>query len=97
MRRQTIFHGQQAIEKEYAKFDFKRWQVSNYVTTVGRVIAVGNEVRSTGTWSYVFQNYGGPGNDSGHFSWVITREGDTWKIRRDIMSGTEANTFGVNH
>jgi uncharacterized protein (TIGR02246 family) len=92
------FHSRQAIEKAYAKYDFKRWQYSNYVTTVGRVIAVGNEVRSTGKWSCAFQSgEGGPGNDEGHYSWVIVREGDTWKIHRDTMGGTAANPAGVVH
>jgi hypothetical protein len=28
------FHARQAIEKEYANWDFERWQYSNYVTRV---------------------------------------------------------------
>ena len=28
------FHGRQAIEKSYAKYDFERWQVHNYFTKV---------------------------------------------------------------
>ena len=28
------FHGRQAIEKAYAKYDFGRWQVTNYFTKV---------------------------------------------------------------
>ena len=31
---------------------------------------------------------GGPGSDSSYYSWVLVREGDTWKIRRDTNSGT---------
>jgi uncharacterized protein (TIGR02246 family) len=90
-------HGRQAIEKSYAKYDFERWQCSNYLTVVNR-LAVGNEVRSTGTWSCTFKSgAGGPGNDEGHYSWVIIRGGDSWKIRRDIMGGTAANPAGVVH
>jgi uncharacterized protein (TIGR02246 family) len=92
------FHGRQAIEKGYAKYDFARWQVTNYFTKVNRVTAVGNDVRSTGTWSSVFSrdtDRGHQCNGDGYCSWVIVREGDTWKIRRDNASGG-ANPFGVN-
>jgi uncharacterized protein (TIGR02246 family) len=92
------FHGRQAIEKGYAKYDFGRWQVTNYFTKVNRVTAVGNDVRSTGTWSSVFYRDADRGhqcNGDGYCSWVIVREGDTWKIRRDNASGG-ANPFGVN-
>jgi uncharacterized protein (TIGR02246 family) len=92
------FHGRQAIEKAYAKYDFGRWQVSNYFTKVNRVTAVGNDLRSTGTWSSVFYrdaDHGHQCNGDGYCSWVIVREGDTWKIRRDTASGA-ANPFSVN-
>jgi ketosteroid isomerase-like protein len=49
------FHGRQAIEKAFANWDFKRWQVSNYFTSVGPVSPAGNELRSVGTWSCAFQ------------------------------------------
>jgi uncharacterized protein (TIGR02246 family) len=82
------FHGRQAIEKSYALLDFTSWQIGNYVTTVGQVIAVGNEVRSTGRWSCVHKSWSGtPGNADGYYSWVLVREGDTWKIRRNFASG----------
>src|ERR1700761_51912 len=44
-------HGRQAIEKDYAR-DFQRWHANNHFTTVDRVIAAGNEIRSSGRWSY---------------------------------------------
>src|SRR5271170_1034202 len=47
------FYGRPAIEKAYAKYDFGRWQVTNYFTRIYRLTPVGNEVRSTGTWSSV--------------------------------------------
>jgi uncharacterized protein (TIGR02246 family) len=81
------YHGPQAIEREYERLYFKRWNKSNYITTVNRVSAVGNEIRSFGTWSCNYQGNGSVGSDSGHYRWVIVREGDTWKIHRDIMSG----------
>ena len=42
------FHGRQAIEKTYADY-FQHWHSINHVSTVDRLIAVGNEVRVFGT------------------------------------------------
>jgi uncharacterized protein (TIGR02246 family) len=82
------FYGQKAIEKAYARWVFTTWQVRNYFISVNRIFAHGNEIRSSGTWSCAFQNTsGGPANDEGRYSWVIIREGDTWKIRNDTESG----------
>jgi uncharacterized protein (TIGR02246 family) len=84
------FHGRPAIEKAYARYDFGRWQVSNYYTRIYRVTSIGNELRSTGTWCSVYTREGDrihPSNGDGCWSWVIVREGDTWKIRRDSASG----------
>jgi uncharacterized protein (TIGR02246 family) len=63
-------HGRQAIEKVYANWDFKQWQLSNYFTRVDRLVAVGIEVRSTGTWSCVFKSWSG-----GHVSEGATTHG----------------------
>jgi uncharacterized protein (TIGR02246 family) len=83
------FRDRQAIEKGHGQFVFKSWQISNYITTVGRVIAGGNEVRSTGTWSCVHKSWSGPpGNADGYYSWVLARERDTWKIRKNSASGS---------
>ena len=90
------FHGRQAIEKSYGKYDFQRWPVSNFFTVVNRVFTVRSKVRSTGTWSGVFVNHsGGHDNDGGYYSWVVVREGDTWKIRRNTAHGA-GNPFGTN-
>jgi len=78
------FHGRQAIEKIYAKHDFQDYHSKNMFTNVDRVIAVGNDVRVIGRWSDIFQQQGGGAIQAdGRFSWVLVREGDTWKIRRD--------------
>jgi uncharacterized protein (TIGR02246 family) len=93
------FHGRQAIEQSYAKYDFLRWQVSNYFTRVNLVTPVGNEVRSNGQYSCVYTREGDrihPCNGEGYYSWVIVREGDTWKIRKDSASGS-ANPFSGNY
>jgi ketosteroid isomerase-like protein len=69
------FYGQKAIEKGYARWVFTTWQVRNHFTSVNRIFARGNEIRSSGTWSCTFQNTdGGPANDEGLYSWVIIRE-----------------------
>ena len=84
------FYGRQAIEKAFARYDFDRWQVSNYFTKIYRLIPVGNEVHSTGTWSSVYTREGDhihPSNGDGCCSWILVREGDTWKIRRDSACG----------
>jgi uncharacterized protein (TIGR02246 family) len=86
-------HGRQAIEKSYA-LDFQSWHPRSRFTTVGRVSAVGNEVRLTGRWSVIYNDYGNFTNHGGYYSWIIVREGDTWKIRRD--STTESNPWSVN-
>jgi len=81
------FHGRQAIEKAYAKYEFGPWHPSNLVGRVDRVIAVGNDVRAYGTWSETYRGTnGGPIDDEGHFLWVNVREGNTWKIRKSSSS-----------
>jgi uncharacterized protein (TIGR02246 family) len=87
------FHGRQKIEKAYAEDYFMRWNIHNNATTVSRVTPVGNEVRATGTWSNYYQETtkGDLRPDSGSYSWVVVREGDTWKIRRDSQSGAMGN------
>jgi uncharacterized protein (TIGR02246 family) len=88
-------HGRQAIEKAYANW-FKHWQVGNYFTKVDRVNAVGNEVRSFGTWSDIFRDTSNsPRSDDGHYSWVIVREGDTWKIRRSTFTRTAGGSTNM--
>jgi len=81
------FHGRQAIEKAYAKYEFGLWHPSNLVGRVDRVIAVGNDVRAYGTWSDTYRGTnGGPINLEGYFLWVNVREGNTWKIRKSSSS-----------
>jgi uncharacterized protein (TIGR02246 family) len=96
------FYGRQAIEKAFAKYDFDRWQVTNYFTKIYRLTPVGNEVHSTGTWYSVYTRQGDhirPSNGDGYCSWVLVREGDTWKIRRDTACGGASpchmNTYGL--
>jgi len=85
------FRGRQQIEKNFADWDFKRWKMHNWVTTISRVTRVGNEVRATGNW---YTDLDG-GYDKGHCTWILVREGDTWRIRRETMSAERWPT-GIN-
>jgi uncharacterized protein (TIGR02246 family) len=76
------FHGRQAIEKQYAK-TFQIWHPNNIFKTVDRVMMVGNDVRLFGRWSVTFKDDAYIRHVEGHFLWVLVREGDTWKIRKD--------------
>jgi len=77
----ATFHGRQAIEKTYANY-FQQRHSMNHVSTVDRVIAVGNDVRAFGTWNSAFQDTNGaPRKDGGHYRWLLVRKGDTWEIR----------------
>jgi hypothetical protein len=73
---------------------FQSYYMNSHVTRVDRVIAVGNEVCSTGRWSANDYDYGTPTNHGGFYSLILVREGDTWKIRKS--SFTESNPSGTN-
>lgn len=84
-------HGRQAIEKAYANY-FQHWHSINHVSTVDRLIAVGDDVRAFGTWSSAFQDTNGaPRKDGGHYRWLLVREGDTWKIRTNTNRSSNLN------
>jgi uncharacterized protein (TIGR02246 family) len=82
-------HGRQGIEKSYAKYDFQRCRFNNRLITVDQLNGVGKDVRAIGRWSDTGHDEPYPTNHGGHFTWIIVREGDTLKIRRD--STTESN------
>jgi uncharacterized protein (TIGR02246 family) len=81
------FHGGDAIEEENAKHYFEQDHSKNLVTVVDEVIAVGNEVRVTGTWSNTFEE-GSTIHANGTYSWVLIHEGDSWKIRKSTFDMT---------
>lgn len=92
------FHGRQAIEKDYAKHSFQQLAATNQVTKVDRVIAVGNEVRLIGKWSCNFRTRAGNSDRiQGHYSSVLVREGDTWKIRKYTYSEFGPGSQGVGY
>jgi uncharacterized protein (TIGR02246 family) len=78
------FSGRQAIEKDYAKFDFQQNQSNDRVCKVDQVNAVGNDLRALGTWTISFQegSHAGRSHANGHFPWIMVRANDTWQIRR---------------
>jgi uncharacterized protein (TIGR02246 family) len=81
------FTGREAIEGLYRKLYFEGDHAKNDVTVVDEVVAVGNEVRVTGTWSDTFEGIGTIHAD-GTYSWVLTHEGDSWKIRKSTFDIT---------
>ena len=79
---QGTFSGRQVIAKDYAERVFKRYQCNNYVRKSGRIVAVGNDVRASGKWSCAFHDTDGKYKHiDGHYSRILVREGDGWKIR----------------
>jgi len=83
------FHGRQAIEELYAKHYFGEAHSKNVVTLVNEAIAAGNEVRATGTWRDTFEEPStGTIHADGTYSWVLLREGDTWRIRESTYDIT---------
>ena len=74
------FNGRQAIENFHSQQVFARWHANNRVTTVDRVLSVSDEVSSSGRWSETVQSNGSK-NIGGTYSWVLIRDGDSWKIR----------------
>jgi uncharacterized protein (TIGR02246 family) len=83
------FQGRQAVEELYAKHYFGEVHSKNVVTIVNEAIAAGNEVRATGTWSDTFEEPStGTIHAEGTYSWVLLREGDTWRIRESTYDIT---------
>jgi uncharacterized protein (TIGR02246 family) len=74
------FKGRQAIENFHSQQVFARWHANNRVTMVDRVVSVSDEVSSSGRWSETVQSNGSK-NIGGTYSWVLIRDGDSWKIR----------------
>ena len=85
------FHGRQAIEKGYAQF-LQSYHMNNHITSVNRVSAVGNEIRSTGRWSAIDYDYGITTNHEGYYSSIVVSEGGTWKIRKSSFGQSGPGT-----
>jgi ketosteroid isomerase-like protein len=92
----TTSYGRQKIEKSYAH-DFQRWHPNNHMVTIDRLNAVGKDVRAIGRWSqtHVSDINHAPMHEEGYFTWIIVREGDSWKIRKSIFS-EKSDPFSTN-
>jgi uncharacterized protein (TIGR02246 family) len=81
----ATYTGRHAIESKYALLDFQQDHCTNLLTKVDRVIAIGDEVGSIGTWGCAFQWNGDTNNVEGHYSTVLVHEGGAWKIQRSTF------------
>jgi uncharacterized protein (TIGR02246 family) len=83
----TTSYGRQKIEKSFAH-DFQRWHPKDHILKINRLDAVGKDVRAIGRWSqtHVSDINRAPMYEEGYFTWIIVREGDSWKIRRSTFS-----------
>ena len=89
-------YGRQAIEKWFAD-DFQEWRHSNKLTkgdqNPPRIIGTADNIASSGEWSVTIQGKtGDPIQLKGHFSSILTREGNDWKIRMSTWNVTPAQT-----
>ena len=83
--------GRPAIAKSFAKYEFQDWNCTDLLKRIDRVLTVGNRVIAQGIWSLTYQEQGfakATKPDDGHLSWVLVREGDTWKIARETTSAS---------
>jgi hypothetical protein len=92
----TRHYGRQKIEKSYAH-DFQRWRPKNHIVVIDRLNAVGKDVRAIGRWSqtHVSDINNAPMHEEGYFTWIIVREGDSWKIRKSAFS-EKSGLFSTN-
>jgi hypothetical protein len=86
-----------AQEKGAYAHDFQRWHPNNHMVTIDRLNAVGKDVRAIGRWSqtHVSDINHAPMHEEGYFTWIIVREGDSWKIRKSIFS-EKSDPFSTN-
>jgi uncharacterized protein (TIGR02246 family) len=79
---QGTFYGRRAVERRLANYHFHRWHIKNEIINIDRMIAVGDEIRATGTWSNTVQEPDGSTQDfEGHFTSDLVLRGGNWKIR----------------
>jgi uncharacterized protein (TIGR02246 family) len=78
------FRRREAIAREYAERSFRQYQSTDHVFKVDRIVAVGDDVRVTGKWKCAIHDTDGKNKHiDGHYSWILVRQGDSWKIRKD--------------
>ena len=87
-------YGRQAIEKWFTD-DFQEWRHSNKLSkgdqNPPRIIGMADNIASSGEWSVIIQGKtGDPIQLKGHYSSILTREGNDWKIRMNTWNVTPA-------
>ena len=85
-------YGRQAIEKWFTD-DFQEWRHSNKLSkgdqNPPRIIGTADNIASSGEWSVTIQGKtGDPIQLKGHYSWILTREGNDWKLRMNTWNVT---------
>src|ERR1700722_14454997 len=72
------FKGRQAIENFHGRQALARWQANNRAPTAGRLDSVSDGPSASGRWS---ESVGSNGSKDigGTYSWVLIRDGDSWK------------------
>lgn len=72
------------VEKKLKALDFDEDHCSNMATTITQLTMGGNEIHEIGEWSCTWKtDSGNAGQSNGHFSSVLVKDGDTWKIRQN--------------
>jgi uncharacterized protein (TIGR02246 family) len=101
VNRKGLFPGRQAIEAYYADlftgahfFDMVQTEDKNSPLPID---SLGNYIWRHGAWQETFQPQSGGliCNISGYWSWVVVREGDTWKIRLATSWGEHIVTIAL--
>jgi len=70
----ATYNGRKAIESKYVLLYFQQDHCTNLLTKVERVIAIGDEIGSIGTWGCAFQWNGDTKHVEGHYSTGLVRE-----------------------
>ena len=89
-------YGREAIEKWFTD-DFQEWRHSNKLS-IGdqnppRIIGTADNIAASGEWSATVQGKtGDPIQLKGHYSVILTREGNDWKLLRSTWNVIPAPT-----
>jgi uncharacterized protein (TIGR02246 family) len=86
-----VWRGRPAIAKSLALYEFQWWNCTDLLKRIDRVLTVGDRVIAQGIWSLNYQSIGANApnkSNAGQLSWVLVREGDTWKIARETTSSS---------
>ena len=88
-------YGREAIEESYADF-FQKWHPSGHIGMPDQysphvIGTAGNEIWLNGEWSATLQaETGEPIPIKGHWSEILVRDGDAWKVQMLAWNTTPA-------